>query len=70
MAEFIREFDVITGRTSTIRKHTVEFAAVVEQSTATVEELNATLTELTEEQSEIAKYITETHDEAVAIRRT
>ncbi|PIC73684.1 methyl-accepting chemotaxis protein [Sporosarcina sp. P17b] len=70
LTEFIQEFDIITGRTSTIRKHTVEFAAVVEQSTATVEELNATLTELTEEQSEIAKYITETHDEAVAIRRT
>lgn len=69
LSEFMNEFEVITGRTSTIREHTVEFAAVVEQSTAAVEELNATLTELAAEQSEIAKYITETHEEAIAIRR-
>lgn len=70
LATFIREFDIITGRTLTIRERTVEFAAVVEQSTAAVEELNATLTELAGEQEEIANYIHETHDEAIAIRRT
>ncbi|PIC56412.1 hypothetical protein CSV80_14260 [Sporosarcina sp. P12(2017)] len=70
LATFIHEFEIITGRTLTIRERTVEFAAVVEQSTAAVEELNATLTELAGEQEEIAKYINETHDEAIAIRRT
>ena len=70
LADFINEFDVITGRTLTIRERTMEFAAIVEESTAAVEELNATLTELTEEQAEIASYINETHEEAIAIRRT
>ena len=68
LADFTNEFDVISGRTLTIRERTVEFAAIVQQSTAAVEELNATLTELTEEQAEISNYINETHDEAIAIR--
>ncbi|PID25437.1 methyl-accepting chemotaxis protein [Sporosarcina sp. P7] len=70
LTKFISEFDIITDRTLTIREHTVEFAAVVEQSTAAVEELNATLTELAGEQEMIANYIHETHEEAISIRKT
>ncbi len=68
LTAFIEEFSVITGSTLTIRERTMEFAAIVEQSTAAVEELNATLTELADEQQEIAAYINETHEEAVSIR--
>ena len=68
LSAFIRDFEMITDNSRTIQERTMEFAAIVEQSTAAVEELNATLTELTEEQQEIANYINKTHEEAVYIR--
>lgn len=65
---FIQDFGKITKDSALIQERTMDFAAIVEQSTAAVEELNATLTELTEEQQQIATYINETHEEAVRIR--
>ncbi|AMQ07521.1 methyl-accepting chemotaxis protein [Sporosarcina psychrophila] len=65
---FIQDFGKITEDSALIQERTMDFAAIVEQSTAAVEELNATLTELTEEQQQIATYINETHEEAVRIR--
>lgn len=69
LSTFIQDFSTITKNSESIRERTMEFAAIVEQSTAAVEELNATLTELTEEQQLIAAYINETHEEAAQIRK-
>ncbi|KAA0966767.1 methyl-accepting chemotaxis protein [Sporosarcina sp. ANT_H38] len=68
LSTFIQDFVKITVDSALIQERTMDFAAVVEQSTAAVEELNATLTDLTEEQQQIATYIHETHEEAVRIR--
>lgn len=68
LSNFIQDFGQITKDSALIQERTMDFAAIVEQSTAAVEELNATLTELTEEQQQIATYINETHEEAVRIR--
>ncbi|MBO0588427.1 hypothetical protein [Sporosarcina sp. E16_8] len=68
LSTFIQDFGKITEDSALIQERTMDFAAIVEQSTAAVEELNATLTELTEEQQQIATYINETHEEAVRIR--
>lgn len=68
LSSFIQDFSKITADSELIQERTMDFAAIVEQSTAAVEELNATLTELTEEQTQIALYINETHEEAVLIR--
>ncbi|CAM3274762.1 methyl-accepting chemotaxis protein [Filibacter tadaridae] len=69
LSTFMDDFDTISVNSEAIRERTMEFAAIVEESTATVEELNATLTELTEEQQQIARYINETHEEAVQIQK-
>ncbi len=68
LSNFIIDFGMIATDSETIRARTVEFASIIEQSTAAIEELNATLTELTEEQQLIATYINETHEEAVQMR--
>ncbi|HJF32903.1 MAG TPA: hypothetical protein K8V56_14160, partial [Sporosarcina psychrophila] len=68
LSDFIQDFGAITKDSALIQERTMDFAAIVEQSTAAVEELNATLTELTDEQQQIAAYINETHEEAVRIR--
>ena len=65
---FIVDFGTVGTNSETVRERTVEFAAIIQQSTAAIEELNATLTELTDEQDQIARYINETHDEAVQLR--
>lgn len=65
LSSFIQDFGQITLDSESIRERTMEFAAIVEQSTAAVEELNATLTEMSEEQQQIADYINETHEEAL-----
>ncbi len=62
---FIQDFGKITMDSESIRERTMEFAAIVQQSTAAVEELNATLTEMSAEQQQIADYINETHEEAL-----
>ncbi|REB11170.1 methyl-accepting chemotaxis protein [Sporosarcina sp. BI001-red] len=67
MQSFIESFKEITTNTDTVRGHTMEFASVIEESTATIEELDATLTHLVEEQSEIDRYLQETHNEAVSL---
>ncbi|WP_203245966.1 methyl-accepting chemotaxis protein [Sporosarcina beigongshangi] len=69
LSSFIQDFSKITNDSETIRERTMEFAAIVEQSTAAVEELNATLTEMTEEQQQITNYINETHEEALLMKR-
>ncbi|MEK5071423.1 methyl-accepting chemotaxis protein [Sporosarcina sp. FSL K6-1508] len=68
LSDFIKDFGAIETDSATIRERTVEFASIIEQSTATIEELNATLTQLTEEQHQISAYINETYDEAIQIR--
>jgi len=68
LSNFIQDFGQISKDSALIQERTMDFAAIVEQSTAAVEELNATLTELTEEQQQIATYINETHEEAIRIR--
>ncbi|WP_157764781.1 hypothetical protein [Solibacillus sp. R5-41] len=47
---------------------TNEFAAIIEESTATIEELSATLMNISEDQKAIAKYIDETYEVAQSIR--
>ncbi|MFD1926878.1 methyl-accepting chemotaxis protein [Sporosarcina siberiensis] len=68
LSKFIVDFEVIATDSETIRERTVDFAAIIEQSTAAIEELNATLIELTDEQDQIANYINDTHSEAVQMR--
>lgn len=65
---FIGGFGTIGENSETIRERTNEFAAIIQQSTATIEELNATLIELTDEQEQISRYITETYEEALHLR--
>lgn len=69
MQSFIESFKEITGHTDTIRGRTMEFASVIEESTAAIEELDATLTHLVDEQSEIDRYLQDTHNEAVTLHR-
>lgn len=69
LASFISDFGTIDENSEMIRERTVDFAAIIQQSTAAIEELNATLTELTDEQDQIANYINETHDEAIQLRQ-
>ena len=68
LTAFIMNFKVIGENSEIIKERTVDFASIVQQSTATIEELNATLTDLTDEQEAIAHYINETHEEAAQIR--
>ena len=68
LSAFIMNFKVIGENSEIIKERTVDFASIVQQSTATIEELNATLTDLTDEQEAIAHYINETHEEATQIR--
>ncbi|GKV65867.1 MULTISPECIES: methyl-accepting chemotaxis protein [unclassified Sporosarcina] len=65
---FMDDFDHIADSSKSVSEHTVEFASVIQESTAAIEEMNATLTDLTNEQEQIALYITETHEEAVQLR--
>lgn len=65
---FIGGFGTIGENSEAIRERTTEFAAIIQQSTATIEELNATLTELTDEQDQISLYINETYEEAISLR--
>lgn len=68
MKSFIEAFKEITVNTDSVRGRTMEFASVIEESTAAIEELDATLTHLVDEQSEIDAYLQETHNEAVSLR--
>lgn len=68
LSSFIADFNTISKDSETIRERTTDFAGIIEQSTASVQELNATLIEITEEQEQIARYIHDTHDEAVQMR--
>ncbi|WP_153720651.1 methyl-accepting chemotaxis protein [Sporosarcina cascadiensis] len=65
---FMDDFESIAASSETVSERTIEFASIIQQSTAAVEEMNATLTELTNEQEQIAQYINETHEEAVQLR--
>ncbi|MFJ7825234.1 methyl-accepting chemotaxis protein [Psychrobacillus sp. NPDC096623] len=67
LAKFLQDVDVISNNTESINISTNEFAAIIEESTATVEEFNATLVQITEDQQAIAKYIDETYKEAQSI---
>lgn len=68
MQSFIEAFKEITVNTDNVRGRTMEFASVIEESTAAIEELDATLTHLVDEQSEIDSYLQETYNEAVSLR--
>ncbi|WP_301107832.1 methyl-accepting chemotaxis protein [Sporosarcina sp.] len=65
---FMDDFESIATSSETVSERTVEFASIIQESTAAIEEMNATLTELTNEQEQIAQYINETHEEAVQLR--
>ena len=69
LTSFTKVVDVISENTGTIQESTNEFASIIEESTAAVEELNATLVQLTDEQEKITRYVNDTYDEAVAIRK-
>lgn len=68
MQSFIVAFKEITVNTDNVRGRTMEFASVIEESTAAIEELDATLTHLVDKQSEIDAYLQETYNEAVSLR--
>lgn len=65
---FMDDFEEIAASSESVSERTVEFASIIQESTAAIEEMNATLTDLTGEQEQIASYIQETHEEAVALR--
>lgn len=68
MKNFIESFKAISVNSDQVRERTVEFASVIEQSTAAIQELEATLTHLVDEQSENDAYLQETHNEAISLR--
>ncbi|GKV67535.1 hypothetical protein NCCP2716_00330 [Sporosarcina sp. NCCP-2716] len=68
MEVFHGSFREITENTDTIRGRTMEFASVIQESTAAIEELDATLVHLVEEQGAIDAHLQETHNEAVSLR--
>lgn len=67
---FRHDFNRIQQNSDSIRGRTMEFASLVQQSTAAIEELNATLVELTDEQQQIVKTIQDTHEEAKRLTNT
>ena len=67
LAIYLKEIDTIAKNSEEINISTTEFAAIIEESTATVEELNATLVNITEDQLAISDYIEETYKEAQSI---
>lgn len=69
LAKFLHDVDVISNNTESINISTNEFAAIIEESTATVEEFNATLVQITEDQQANAKYIDQTYKEAQSINK-
>ena len=68
MQSFISAFEEVTQHTGMIQERTMEFASLIEESTAAIEELDATLIHLVEEQSANNTYLQETHDEAISLR--
>lgn len=67
---FRQDFHSIEQHSESIQKRTMEFASIVQQSSAAIEELNATLVDLTNEQQRIVKTLQETHDEADRLSKT
>lgn len=68
MQTFIESFKEVTTNTGTIQERTMEFASLIEESSAAIEELDATLVHLVDEQGEMDTYLQQTHDEAVSLR--
>ncbi|AYC28963.1 methyl-accepting chemotaxis protein [Paenisporosarcina cavernae] len=66
---FSKVVETIEENSEQVQVATNEFASIIEESTAAVEELNATLVTLTEEQEQIARYVNDTYEEAVSIRK-
>lgn len=65
--KFKGDFLLVLESSELVQRRTMDFAATVQQSTASIEELNATLTNLTDEQQVIAQTIEKTHREAVRL---
>lgn len=68
LTTFIDEFQTISQNSERIQQRTVDFASIVQQSTAAIEELNATLAESFDEQQMMAAYIQKTHEEAIRLK--
>lgn len=68
LTSFIGEFQTISQYSERIQQRTMDFASIVQQSTAAIEELNATLTEAVDEQQMMASYIQKTHEEAIRLK--
>lgn len=69
LSSYLKEIETIAENSESINVSTTEFAAIIEESTATVEELNATLVNITEDQLAISDYIDETYKEAQSISK-
>lgn len=69
LTSYLKEIETIAENSESINISTTEFAAIIEESTATVEELNATLVNITEDQLAISDYIDETYKEAQSISK-
>lgn len=68
MQTFIESFKEVTANTGMIQKRTMEFASLIEESSAAIEEVDATLAHLVDEQGEMDTYLQQTHDDAVSLR--
>ena len=69
LTSYLNEIETIAENSESINVSTTEFAAIIEESTATVEEINATLVNITEDQLAISDYIDETYKEAQSISK-
>jgi len=67
LTAFNDEFQTISQNSERIQQRTMDFASIVQQSTAAIEELNATLTDSVDEQQLVASYIQKTHEEAIRL---
>ncbi|MEG0471791.1 MAG: methyl-accepting chemotaxis protein [Solibacillus sp.] len=67
LADFKRDVQTISANSEAIHTSTNEFAAIIQESTATIEELSATLLNISDGQKAIAKYIDETYEVAQSI---
>ncbi|TQR20262.1 methyl-accepting chemotaxis protein [Psychrobacillus vulpis] len=69
LAQFLIDVDIIAKNSESIHTSTNEFAAIIEESTATVEQLNATIVNITADQRSISTYIDRTYEETQSIQR-
>ena len=69
LGEFVKAVHLIEANSKSIQGSTNEFAAIIQQSTASIEELSAVLTTINDEQQQISRLIEETFQQTLTLRQ-